>query len=119
MIWLFHPNDIQPFDADLIKLPMSYHFCTGVKVPAAYNSTLTEKCDFKNHAFEDLVSGVYFITYLVFGSLVMYENAKRKIQVTSKPIVQRSLHILVNNKLFFWRITVCVGAVQVCSLNHF
>ena len=57
---------------------MSYHFCTGVEVPAAYNSALTEKCDSDNHAFDDLVSYVYFITFLVFGSLVMYENAKKR-----------------------------------------
>ena len=98
---------------------MSYHFCTGMEVPAAYNSALTEKCDSDNHAFDDLVSYVYFITFLVFGSMVMYENAKRKIQETSNTNVQRSLHILVNNKLFFWRITVCVVSYQVCSINNF
>ena len=90
-----------------------------MEVPAVYNSALTEKCDSDNHEFDDLVSYVYFITFLVFGSMVMYENAKRKIQETSNTGVQRSLHILVNNKLFFWRITVCVVSYQVCSLNIF
>ena len=102
----------------LIKLPMSYHLCTGLQVPAAYNSTLTEKCDSENNTFDDLVSSVYFFTYLVFGSMVMYENAKRKLD-RGNSNVQRSLHILINNKLFFWRMTSCIASYQVCSLTGF
>ena len=102
----------------LIKLPMSYHLCTGLQVPAAYNSTLTEKCDSENNTFDDLVSSVYFFTYLVFGSMVIYENAKRKLDKGNSN-VQRSLHILINNKLFFWRMTSCIASYQVCSLTGF
>ena len=97
---------------------MSYHLCTGLQVPAAYNSTLTEKCDSENNTFDDLVSSVYFFTYLVFGSMVMYENAKRKLDKGNSN-VQRSLHILINNKLFFWRMTSCIASYQVCSLTGF
>ena len=97
---------------------MSYHLCTGLQVPAAYNSTLTEKCDSENNTFDDLVSSVYFFTYLVFGSMVMYENAKRKLDKGNSN-VQRSLHILINNKLFFWRMTSCILTYQVWSLTCF
>ena len=106
------------FGLGLIKLPMSYHLCTGLQVPAAYNSSLTEKCDSENNTFEDLVSSVYYLTYFVFGSMVMYENAKSKLD-TGTTSTLRSLHILINNKLFFWRMTSCIVSYQVCSLNHF
>ena len=94
---------------------MSYHLCTGEEVPAAYNHSLTEKCDSENNAFDELVFNFYFFTFLVFGIMVMYANIKKRKQDTTSKKGHRSFHILVNNKLFFWRMTLCITAYQVCS----
>ena len=101
--------------AGLIKLPMSYHMCTGMEVPVAYNSASTEKCDSDNKTFDDLVSNVYFITHMVFGSMVVYERIIQK-RNTGHNDPQSRFHVILNNKLFFLRMTFCITTYQVCSL---
>ena len=92
---------------------MSYHMCTGMEVPSVYNSILTEKCDSNNKTFDEFVSMFYFITYLFFGSMVIYENSKRRRHDRTNHNVQSRFHIIFNNKLFFLRLTFCVVTYQV------
>ena len=60
----------------LIKLPMTYHMCTGTLPPDTYWSRLTEKCDEDNNSLEIATSVVYLVIFLLFGSAVVYESLK-------------------------------------------
>ena len=60
----------------LIKLPMTYHMCTGTLVPEIYWSSFTEKCDEDNNSLEIATTMVYSLIFLLFGSAVVYEGVK-------------------------------------------
>ena len=80
--------------AGLIKLPMTYHMCTGTLPPDTYWSPLTEKCDEDNNSLEIATSVVYLVIFLLFGSAAVYESVKGKAHSTQQ--IDPSCNIQVN-----------------------
>ena len=62
----------------LIKLPMTYHMCTGTLLPEIYWSPFTEKCDEDNNGLEIATTMVYTLIFLLFGSAVVFETVKSR-----------------------------------------
>ena len=104
----------------LIKLPMTYHMCTGLPVPAAYMSPLAVKCDSDNITFETFIYTLYCITFLLFGCLVIHKSIRKQRQtrqqvnprgstevILSKPISVKTesvLNVALNPLKAFYRI---------------
>ena len=94
----------------LIRLPMSYHMCTGYAIPANYHSALTEKCDADNDSYDQFIAMLMVILFIVFGFLTTYEKFKRRVQDSSDQTENRSqsarLQVLVDFRTFMSRL-VC------------
>ena len=80
----------------LIKLPMTYHMCTGTLLPEIYWAPFTEKCDQDNNSLEIATSMIYSVIFLLFGSAVVYESVKGKAQATQQ--IDHSCNVQVNNR---------------------
>ena len=87
--------------AGLIKLPMTYHMCTGTS-PDTYWSHFTEKCDEDNNSLEIATSVVYSVIFLLFGSAAVYESMKSKAQATQQ--IDPSCNIQVNIAIKHWKV---------------
>ena len=88
--------------AGLIKLPMTYHMCTGTLPPDTYWSPFTEKCDEDNNSLEIVTSVVYSVIFLLFGSAAVYESMKSKAQATQQ--IDPSCNIQVNIAIKHWKV---------------
>ena len=89
--------------AGLIKLPMTYHMCTGTLPPDKYWSPFTEKCDQDNNSLEIVTSVVYSVIFLLFGSAAVYESMKGTAHATQQ--IDPSCNIQVNIVIRHWMVS--------------
>ena len=83
----------------LIKLPMTYHMCTGLPVPAAYMSPSAVKCDSDNITFETFIYTLYCITFLLFGCLVIHKSIRKQRQTRQQVNPRGSTEVILSKPI--------------------